>query len=113
MLGVLASVVTVVFTISHSLALASLALVAVSGAVVAYKVLAYMLIQNQAHDDLRGRVMSFVVLFDAGIPRVGGLIAGLIAAQFTAPFALQVLALGCLISVLGVGLLAPQARRIG
>jgi hypothetical protein len=111
-LTLIASIVTIVFTLSRSLALASMALVVVSGAIVAIKVLTYTLIQAQARDDMRGRVMSFVVLFDSGFPRLGGLVAGYLSSRFTAPFALQLLAVGCIVSIASLGFKASEVRRI-
>ena len=112
LLGLVASVAMVGFTIAQNLILACILLVLVSGAVVALKVLAYTFAQSRVQDDLRGRVMSVVTLSDAGAPRLGGLFAGSFATFWGAPFALQLGAIGCVICTIGLNKLIPSLRQI-
>ena len=111
-LGVVAGVATLAFAFSWNFVLSCLVLILVSGAVVAIKVLAITFVQRQVRDDLRGRVMSVVVLFDAGVPRLGGLGAGYLTVQLGAPLTLGLGALGCLVCGMILNLLAPQLRRL-
>ncbi|MCL4488230.1 MAG: MFS transporter [Chloroflexi bacterium] len=110
-LGLAAPVALVGFTFFRNMLLACLALILVSGAVVALKVVAYTLVQTRVQDDLRGRVMSVLTLSDAGMPRSGGLFAGLLASLWGAPLALQLGAVGCLLGTLALNQWIPSLRR--
>jgi hypothetical protein len=111
-LAVAASLATTGFAFSRLFALSILMLILVSGSVVALKVLTITIVQRQVHDDLRGRVMSVVVLFDAGVPRLGGLGAGYLAMHLGAPQSLGLGALGCVVGGLVLSLMAPQLRKL-
>jgi MFS family permease len=112
LLVVTATGATLAFAFSRNFLVSCLILVLVSGAVVALKVLALTFIQRQVLDELRGRVMSVVMLFEAGVPRLGGLGAGFLAVRLGAPLALGLGALGCLVFGLIVSLLVPQLRHL-
>jgi predicted MFS family arabinose efflux permease len=111
-LGLIVSVVATGFALCGYFPLACLLLALVSAAVVAIKVLTFTLIQVRVRDELRGRVMSMTLLLVGSAPRVGGLAAGYLAARSSAPLALELGALACLVCVIGLSVLVPQLRQV-
>ncbi|NIV36923.1 MAG: MFS transporter, partial [Anaerolineae bacterium] len=62
--------------------------------------------------EYRGRVASFFALFSNGLTRLGGLQAGALAQQASAPFTLQVAAVLCLVWMLFAAWRLPSMRSI-
>lgn len=85
------------FAFSASMALSCLIMILISAGVVATKTLGITLIQVQTRDELRGRVTSILLLLMAATPRLGGFVAGYLASQLSAPIALGLAAVGCLL----------------
>jgi predicted MFS family arabinose efflux permease len=112
LLGVVACVAILGFALSRNPIMSCLVLTLVSGAVAAIKVLSIIFVQRRVRDDLRGRAMSIVVLFEAGVPRLGGLGAGYLTVRLGAPLTLGLGALGCLVCGIALNLLVPQLRRL-
>ena len=111
LLGLGASLLTIAFAVSRNFAFSCLLLILLSGAIVAIKVQAFATVHARVRNDLRGRVMSVVVLFDAGVPRLGGLGAGFLATSWGASAALGLSALGCLGCIAGLSAWMPQFRK--
>jgi predicted MFS family arabinose efflux permease len=109
-LGVGASLGTLIFAFSPAFLFSSLMLLLLSCAIIAIKVLAISSVQGRVQDNLRGRVMAVVVLFDAGIPRLGGLGVGFLATSWGAPIALGLSALSGLACIVGLGVFIPKFR---
>jgi MFS family permease len=98
--------------LSHSFALTLVLLVGVGFSFVAQNALANTLIQLTVPDELRGRVMSFYSLTFQGMMRLGGMQAGLVGDQFSAPVAVGVGALVCLAYGGFVALRYPRVREM-
>ena len=111
-LALAASMAASGFAFSRSFLVSALMLVLASGLVVALKILAISVVQRQVRDDMRGRILSIVVLFDAGVPRLGGLAAGALASGLGAPLALGLGAIGCAVSGLLIRLRMPRQREL-
>jgi MFS family permease len=95
-------------TISFGIGLAMVCLAAAGFANTTTTATANTLVQTAASDELRGRVMSVYSTVFAGTIPIGALIAGAIADLGGAPASV---AFGGLIVVVGVLILATQARR--
>ena len=100
------------FALSPNFAIACIALLFASGTLVAIKVFALMFVQQEVDNKIRGRIMSIVVLFDAGVPRLGGLLAGALVVYIGAPITIVVGALGCTIFGILLYTFVPSLRRI-
>jgi predicted MFS family arabinose efflux permease len=69
------------------------------------------LIQTLVEDRLRGRVMSLLGMVFMGAMPLGALLQGKLAANFGAPRAVSIGAMGCLLAGLCFGLALPEQRR--
>lgn len=110
-LGILVPLAAVAFALSQTIWLSVLAVTLVGAGVVAVRSVAYTLVQVYVRDELRGRVLSILLLFSVGAVRVGELGVGFLAERIGISLPLVLGAGICLVGVVALGLLVPRLRR--
>src|SRR6059036_2881451 len=109
--GAAFGVLLVLFAAVRSVGVA-LALLALAGcAMIVTTALANTMLQTLVPDALRGRVMAFYAFVFVGLAPLGAFLAGLLAEHTSAPFAIGVGGVGCLIAVALAAWRVPELRR--
>jgi MFS family permease len=104
--------VTLIFAAIRWLPLSLVALVGLGWGNMLFINMANMTVQTNTPDELRGRVMSIYVLVFFGAMPIGSLLAGALAEQLGAPFAVVICALVGLGAAALVWLKVPQLRAV-
>lgn len=101
-----------IFSLARWLPLSLISLVAVGGASILIFNLANALVQTQASDQLRGRVMSVYSFTFFGLMPIGGLLAGAVAESAGEPVTVMLLALISLGSAATILAFFPKLREL-
>lgn len=111
-LGLVLPLAAAGFALSRDVWLSFLLVLFVGAGVVAVRSLAFTLVQVYVHDELRGRVLSIMLLISVGAVRVGELGTGVLADYAGGVSGPLVLGAGCcLIAMLALAGFAPHLRR--
>jgi hypothetical protein len=111
-LGLMLPLVAAGFALSRSFGLSVLLVFLVGAGVVAVRSLSFTLAQVYVQDDLRGRVMGMLTMLSVGATRVGELGIGVLADRTGGiTTALLLGAVGCLATMMILGLLIPSLHR--
>jgi MFS family permease len=106
-------VALVLFSLTRTLPLSLLMLLAVGSTNIVVNNLANALVQGLVPDAVRGRVMGVYMLAFFGIMPVGALLAGGLATAFGAPLTVAISAVGFLGCSIAVAVAVPGIRRLG
>jgi MFS family permease len=102
------------FAFSQNFVVACALLVLVAAGLTALKTSTFASVQLQARDELRGRVLSILVLIVGAAPRVGGFVAGIVASRSSAPISLGSLSIVCLLGVILIAIVWGSAlQKVG
>ena len=106
-------VMLVLFSLTRTLPLSLLLLLAVGGTNIFVNNLANALVQGLVADEVRGRVMGVYMLAFFGVMPLGALLAGSVASVLGAPLAIAISA-GCFFAcAAALRLFVPAVRRQG
>ena len=109
--GAVFGALLVLFATARTFGTALLLLALAGCAMIVTTALANTMLQTIVPDDLRGRVMAFYAFVFVGMAPLGAFQAGLLAEHTSAPFAIAVGGVGCVIAILLAAWLAPELRK--
>ena len=102
---------TALFGVSHSFALAMIALILVGAADAVSTIIRNTIRQLQTPDHIRGRMTSINQIFFMGGPQLGEVEAGVVAQFFGAPIAIVSGGIGCMLAVFWVAKRWPNLLK--